>query len=85
VPEGSPNPNTARLFAAWLAAEGSAVGDKLEPMDRVGDPAAKLPKMIAEQVAKSGAKIAQPAKLEDTVESAKLREAINLLISGQTK
>ncbi len=85
VPDSSPNPNTARLFAAWLAAEGSAVGNKFEPMDRPGDPTAALPKMIAEQVARSGAKVAQPTKLEDTVESGKLREAINLLISGQTK
>jgi iron(III) transport system substrate-binding protein len=84
VPENSPNPNTARLFAAWLADEGSKVGDALEPMVRVGDPTSKLGKMISEQVAK-GAKVAQSNKIEDLEAGAKLRDAIALLLSGQAK
>ena len=42
VPENSPNPNTARLFAAWLASEGSPIGDPLEPMANPADPDAML-------------------------------------------
>lgn len=85
VPENSPNPNTARLFAAWLAAEGSAIGDKFEPMERPGDANSKVAKMVAEQAAKSGAKVAEIKKASDMDVSAKFREAMSLLLSGQTK
>ena len=85
VPENSPNPNTARLFSAWLAAEGSAVGDKFEPMARPGDADTKLAKMIADQVAKSGAKVSQATKFADLEATAKLREQLALLLSGQAK
>ena len=85
VPDGAPHPNTARLFAAWLAAEGSAVGNATEPMVRPGDTNASLGAMIAATQAKSGAKIAEPKTAADLVASAKLLETMQQMLNGQTK
>jgi iron(III) transport system substrate-binding protein len=85
VPENSPNPNTARLFAAWLAAQGSAVGDKHEPMARPGDPDTPLGKLINDQVTRSGAKIAEATKVDDIASSAKMREQLQQLLASQPK
>ena len=85
VPDLAPHPNTARLFTAWLAAEGSAVGDPLEPMTRPGDANAGLGKMIADAQAKTGAKIALPRSEADLAASAKLLEAMQALLTGQAK
>ena len=85
VPENSPNPNTARLFAAWLVAEGSTIGDKFEPMSRPGDPATLLQKMVAAQTAKTGAKISSLLSAADIAAASKYRDAAALMLSGQTK
>lgn len=81
VPEGGPHPNTARLFAAWLAAEGSAVGDPIEPMARPGDKDDALGRMIVAAQAKSGAKISEPGTEADIAAVGKLQETLRQLMT----
>jgi ABC-type Fe3+ transport system substrate-binding protein len=83
VPDAAPHPNAARLFAAWLVAEGVAIADKYEPMSSPADTESALSRMIAAQVRKTGAKIAAPATPADLAASQKLREQISLLETGQ--
>ena len=85
VPDAAPHPNTARLFAAWLAAEGSAVGNPIEPMERPGDPQSSLGQMIAAAQASSGAKIAEPKTEADLAASTKLLDTLQQLLNGQSR
>jgi iron(III) transport system substrate-binding protein len=82
VPEGAPHPNTARLFTAWLATEGAAVADPLEPFPAVGDPDARINRMIADQERQTGARVSEPKTPADLAASAKLRDAFSQLIAG---
>ncbi|WP_332685513.1 ABC transporter substrate-binding protein [Bosea sp. (in: a-proteobacteria)] len=75
VPESAPNPNVARLFAAWLTTEGIAVANVHEPLPRAGDKGSPLAEMIAERV-KGGAKILTENSLEDTKQALSVRGAI---------
>lgn len=84
VPENSPNPNTARLFAAWLATEGAAVANPIEPFDSPADADAPINKQIAAAVA-AGAKLAKPQSAADLTTNDALRKDIGLLLSGQAK
>lgn len=74
VPENAPNPNTARLFAAWMASEGMAIVNQHEPMPRLGDgsPADKL--MADAQAA--GATLIQETSLAETNAATALRAKI---------
>ncbi len=83
VPENAPNPNTARLFAAWLASEGSPIGDAFEPMVNPVDPEAELNRMLAAQSAETGAKVAAVATLSQLKTSAALRDPLAALVAGQ--
>ena len=75
VPETAPNPNAARLFAAWLTTEGITVANAQEPMPRAGDKGSPLADMISERV-KAGAKILTENSLEDTKQALSVRNAI---------
>jgi iron(III) transport system substrate-binding protein len=75
VPESAPNPNAARLFAAWLTTEGITVANAQEPLPRAGDKGSPLAEMIAERV-KAGAKILTENSLEDTKQALSVRSAI---------
>lgn len=83
VPENAPNPNTARLFAAWLASEGSPIGDPFEPMVNPVDPEAELNRMIAAQAEATGARVAAVASLSQLEASAALRDPLAALVAGQ--
>ncbi|MGI6856180.1 extracellular solute-binding protein [Mesorhizobium sp. 1B3] len=74
VPENAPNPNTARLFAAWFATEGMKVVNESEPMPRLGD-GSPLDKMLAD-VKAGGGKVISETSLADTDSAAKLRKQI---------
>ncbi len=82
VPENSPNPNAARLFAAWLVTEGMAIANKTELVPRVGDLGSPLSDMVKAQQAKSGARIASPRALSDVKEGAITRKAITDLLTS---
>ena len=84
VPDLAPHPNTARLFAAWLTAEGSAVGDPFEPMTRPGETNVGFGQMIA-AAQKAGATIASPTTEANLTSSAKLMETLLQMQSGQAK
>lgn len=83
VPEGAPDPNAARLFAAWLVTEGVQIANKYEPLSSPADKDSEVETMINDQVKKSGAKIAAPGSSEDLAAGQKLREQISLLLTGQ--
>jgi ABC-type Fe3+ transport system substrate-binding protein len=84
VPENSPNPNTARLFAAWLSVEGAAVANPIEPYDSPVDANAPINKMIAAATA-AGAKLSKPTSSATLVENEVLRKELSLMLSGQGK
>lgn len=74
VPENAPNPNTARLFAAWFAAEGMKLVNEMEPMPRIGEGSA-LDKMIAD-VEAGGGKIITERSITDTNSANAMRNKI---------
>lgn len=82
VPETAPNPNAARLFAAWLVTEGAAVTNRFESVPRVGDPEDRLAKMVAAQRQATEAKILTPASLEQIAAAEPLRKRITDLLAG---
>ena len=82
VPETAPNPNAARLFAAWLVTEGAAISDLHESMPRLGDPAGRLAKIVAAQEQATGAKILNPASLGEIAAAEPVRRRITELLAG---
>jgi ABC-type Fe3+ transport system substrate-binding protein len=79
VPENAPNPNTARLFAAWFATEGMAIVNQFEPMPRLGDGSA-ADRMLAE-VEAAGGKVIGETSLKDTEAAAEIRDRIAKLMT----
>ena len=74
VPENAPNPNTARLFAAWFASEGMAIVNEHEPMPRFGE-GSDLDKMVAD-VEAGGGKIIAETSIADTNAANAIRKKI---------
>ncbi|MEP9351406.1 extracellular solute-binding protein [Xanthobacter sp. KR7-225] len=82
VLENAPHPNMARLFSAWFAGEGYAIADKYEPMPVPADLKSKISQMVVERVA-AGAILAATADPKDLETTAKVRDAVSLMMSGQ--
>lgn len=82
VPENAPNPNAARLFAAWLVTEGMAIANKTELVPRIGDAGSPIAEMVKAQQARSGARIASPRSLADVKEGDVTRKAIADLLTA---
>lgn len=82
VPENAPNPNAARLFAAWLVTEGMAIANKTELVPRTGDQGSALADMVKAQQARSGARIASPRSLADVKDGDVTRKAIADLMTS---
>jgi len=83
VPENAPNPNLARLFLAWLVTEGIPLANKYEAVPVASAADSPIGKMISEQQARTGAKIAAPSSLAQIKASDIVRQTITKLISGQ--
>lgn len=79
VPENAPNPNTARLFAAWFASEGMEIVNGFEPMPRLGDGSAADP-MLEEMLA-GGGRVITEESLADTNAAAAIRERISAIMT----
>jgi ABC-type Fe3+ transport system substrate-binding protein len=82
VPENAPNPNAARLFAAWLVTEGMAIANRTELVPRVGDQGSPVTDLVKAQQAKSGARIASPRSLADVKDGDVTRKAIADLLTA---
>lgn len=82
VPENAPNPNAARLFAAWLVTEGMAIANKTELVPRIGDQGSAIAEMVKTQQGKSGARIASPRSLADVKDGDITRKAIADLLTA---
>jgi iron(III) transport system substrate-binding protein len=82
VPENAPNPNAARLFAAWLVTEGLPIANKTELVPRIGDQGSPIAEMVRTQQARSGAKLASPRALSDVKEGEVTRKAIADLLTN---
>ena len=78
VPETAPNPNAARLFAAWLVTEGAQITNSMELAPRLGDKEGALGKMAA---ALKDAKVLTPASLEQVKAGEPVRKQITQLIA----
>ena len=81
--EGSPNPNTARLFAAWMATEGYKVADPIEPLPNSLDGDNVFVSMMAEQIEATGAETCTMETSEDIAQMDRVRETVSLKMSGQ--
>ena len=81
LPNGSPNPNTARLFAAWLASEGVPTIADIEPIWLASDPKNPIYPAVEEQQ-KSGAKLVRVQTLAQLDASVTLRNKIAELVNG---
>jgi iron(III) transport system substrate-binding protein len=82
VPENAPNPNAARLFAAWLVTEGLPLANRTELVPRAGDQGSAVADLIKAQQAKSGARIASPRSLADVKEGEITRKAIAEMLTA---
>jgi iron(III) transport system substrate-binding protein len=82
VPENSPNPNAARLFAAWFATEGVKVVNQFDMMPNAFDPGSDLAKAIKAQQAK-GAKIGKVQSVQMAEGGIGIRKTIQGLIAEQ--
>jgi ABC-type Fe3+ transport system substrate-binding protein len=82
VPENSPNPNTARLFAAWFATEGVKIVNAIDMMPNAFDPQSDLAKAIKAQEAK-GAKIGKVQTVKMAEGGIAIRKTIQGLIAEQ--
>jgi len=83
IPENAPNPNTARLFLAWLVTDGNKIAGEFEAMPLVSDSESAIGKMVAAQQANTNAKIATPRSLVEIRATNELRQTISKMISGQ--
>jgi iron(III) transport system substrate-binding protein len=82
VPENSPNPNAARLFAAWFATEGVKVVNQFDMMPNAFDPESELAKVVKAQVDK-GAKMAKVTSVQQAESGLALRKTVQSLIAEQ--
>ena len=80
-PNRSPNPNTARLFAAWLASEGLATIAGIEPIWLASDPTNPIYPAVEEQ-RKAGSKLVRVQTLAQLDASVTLRNKIAELVNG---
>lgn len=78
----SPNPNTARLFLAWYATEGTKVIDPIEPLTGPLDTETEYSQMARERIA-AGAKVCEITSEADVAAIMKVREEIGKKLSGQ--
>jgi iron(III) transport system substrate-binding protein len=82
VLEGSPHPNTARLFVAWLVTEGMRINEEKEAMGRYSDPASKMHQEVDEAM-KNGAKIVEEKSFDDIKQVDGVGHTITQLITTQ--
>jgi len=83
VLENSPNPNAARLFAAWFAAEGVQIVNHYNLMPNAFAAGSNLARSIKAQQDASGAKIAKVASVEMAEGGIEIRKAIQALLAEQ--
>lgn len=83
VPQNSPNPNTARLFAAWLVTEGVAVAGKTEPVPRIGDAGSELTAMVEKQRAATKPKTLEEHSFNESKQASAIRNSISRIMTGQ--
>lgn len=81
IPENAPNPNTARLFLAWLATEGTPIAAQFEAMPRLSDKSSDVAKLV-QQAFDKGARLAAPPSLAEVAAQAKLRDDLTKLITS---
>jgi len=82
VPETAPNPNAARLFAAWLVSEGMSVVEEFEKLPRAADVGSPLAKMVEDAKAK-GAKILEEDSLANSSAAAETRAEISDMLTNR--
>lgn len=82
VPESAPNPNAARLFAAWLVSEGMSVVEEFEKLPRAADAGSPLAKMVDDAKA-AGAKILEEDSLASSAAAAETRAEISDMLTNR--
>ncbi|MBI4525656.1 MAG: extracellular solute-binding protein [Deltaproteobacteria bacterium] len=81
VPEGSPNPNMARLFAAWLVTEGAPIFEREEIGGRYTDPRSKLAQFIKQRAGK--AEMLVPRNLQEVKQVESLADELSMMFTGK--
>lgn len=83
VPENSPNPNTARLFAAWFAVEGVKIVNEYNLLPNAFAADSALAQSIKAQQDATGAKIGKVGSVEMAEGGIDIRKSIQTLITEQ--
>jgi iron(III) transport system substrate-binding protein len=81
VPESAPHPNAARLFSAWLVAEGMSLLDANEALPRILDERTDLNAMYKAQQEATGVKILTETSIEDIANGKEIRDTISSMMT----
>lgn len=81
--DDSPNPNTARLFSAWMAVEGYKVADPIEPLPSRLDKENVFVSMMADQRSATGAETCTMETSEDIAQVDRVSKTVSAKMSGQ--
>lgn len=82
VVENSPNPNAARLFAAWFVTEGMKIAGEVEPVPSLRDEDSEFAKSVRAHLAATGAIVSKPTSAQGIADVMKLREELQALMTS---
>lgn len=83
VPEFAPNPNAARLFAAWFVTEGMALVGEDEHIGQLSNPDSAVGAKLVEQIEAAGSKMVSVSDVKQFDALAEVRKVIDEKIAGQ--
>ncbi|WP_139022649.1 ABC transporter substrate-binding protein [Mameliella alba] len=83
VPEYAPNPNAARLFAAWFVTKGIAMVGEEERIGQLSNPDSVVGAELKQQIDASGSAIVSVSSIKQFEQLAKTRKVIDQMIANQ--
>jgi len=81
VPENSPHPNTARLFAAWVVTEGIPIVERMDASGRITAPDSSMAKAIVALPATT--RLIQERSLADVARTRAVSSQLSVLFTGK--
>ncbi|QGZ36612.1 ABC transporter substrate-binding protein [Stappia indica] len=83
VPAYAPNPNAARLFAAWFTTEGMALVGESEHLGQLGNPNSVVGRELSRQIEEAGSKVVSVSSIAQFGELAETRKVIDKMIADR--
>ena len=81
VPENSPHPYTARLFAAWVVTEGIPIVERMDASGRISAPDSSMAKAI--EALPATTRIIQERSLADVARTRAISSQLGVLFTGK--